>query len=113
MDYRIAVVDYTYLNHVEAEFLTAEDEVGSRADEILGNFFWRRKAAQARAFTEDTLRYFVLGNGNGVEIIEEEGDWVSGNVDPVAENDYELIYEEDGTVEKDELTEEEAESYLH
>lgn len=105
-------MEYSYLNHVETEFLEEEEHVGDEADRILKGFFQMRKGAQSRAFTGDSLRYFVLRDDEGVEIIEEDGDWESGEMDFSRGNDYELIYEENGMIRNEDLTEEEAEAYF-
>lgn len=109
---KIEGVDYSYLNHVESEFLDDEERIGETADQMLRDFFMRRKGAQSKAFTGDSLRYFVLRNGDGVEIIEEDGDWVTGEVDIDPVNDYERIYEENEKIKTEELEASEAEEYF-
>lgn len=49
------MVDYSYLNHIETEFLADEQEYGLEADKILSDFFKQRKGAQARAFMDESL----------------------------------------------------------
>lgn len=105
-------MDYSYLNHVESEFLDGEERIGETADEMLKDFFQRRKGAQSRAFIGNSLRYFVLRNGEGIEIIEEDGDWDPGEVELNPENDYERIYEENGKVRTEKVEATEAEEYF-
>jgi len=84
-------VNYSYLNHVEAEFLGDEEELGEEADRLLGSFFQGRVGVQSRACLEEELRYIVVPNGDGVEILEEDGEWNPGELEPQNGNEYELI----------------------
>lgn len=106
------MTEYSYLNHVETEFLGDEEVCGSEADRILSNFFKRRKGAQSRAFMDESLRYIIVPEGETVDIIEEEGEWEIGEVEPRSENVYELITEEDGRIKHEEIPATEAETYL-
>lgn len=106
-------MNYSYLNHVETEFLGDEEDLGEEADDILGDFFQPRAGVQSRAFIEDDLRYIILSNGEGVEILEEDGEWDSGELELHNGNEYELIYEENGKIRTEEVEAGEAQSYLH
>ncbi len=102
-------MSYTYLDHVNTEFLTDEEKVGEAADAMLRDFFQSRIATKSRAIQGDDLRYVVIENGEHPEIIEEEGEWQNGNYSVTDENEYERIYEENsGDVEKEEITASEA-----
>lgn len=105
-------VNYSYLNHVEAEFLGDEKELDEEADKVLSRFFQGRSGVQSRAFLEEDLRYIIVPNGEGVEILEEDGDWSPGEIEPQNGNDYELIYEENGRIRYEEVPASEAEAYL-
>ncbi|MFB6245267.1 MAG: hypothetical protein ABEJ03_02875 [Candidatus Nanohaloarchaea archaeon] len=105
--------DYSYLNHVDSEFLGEKEELGEEADRMLKEFFQPRKGTQYKAFIGDSLRYFIIPSGDGVEILEEEGEWEPGNVDIKQGNDYELIYEQEGKVRvEEEVSAAEAEAHL-
>jgi hypothetical protein len=108
----VTVADYSYLDHVETEFLGDEEVYGPEADSILAGFFRRRKGAQSRAFTEDSLRYIIVPDGGDMKIIEEEGEWDPGDVEPEPDNVYEIITEEDGRIRHEEVSAQEAEAYL-
>jgi endo-alpha-1,4-polygalactosaminidase (GH114 family) len=104
-------VNYSYLDHVEYEILGNEDEIGEEAEDIMKDFFQDQIPAWNRAISDDSLRYFIVKNGDGVEIIEEEGDWQEDELDTEG-NSYELIYEENGSIRSEEISAEEAEAYL-
>lgn len=106
-------MNYSYLNHVEAEFLGDEKELGEEADEVLSRFFQGRSGVQSRAFLDEDLRYIIVPNGEGVEILEEDGDWDPRELEPQDGNDYELIYEENGKIRTEEVEVGEVRAYLH
>lgn len=105
------VSHYSFLDHVEYKILDEGDGIGEEAEEIMKNFFQNRIPAWNRAISDDSLRYFVVENGDGVQIIEEEGYWQEDELN-MEGNSYELIYEEDGKIRSEEITAEEAEAHL-
>lgn len=105
--------NYSYLNHLKTEFLGDEEELKEVADDMLRDFFRSRAALQSRAFLEEDLRYIVLQKDEGVKILEEEGEWSSGEIELIDGNKYELIYEENGYVRSEEIGAGEAQEYLH
>ena len=105
-------MNYSYLNHVEAEVVSGEEKILEEAGRLLGEFFRGRVGVQSRAFIEEDLRYIFVSNGEEAEILEEEGNWKSGDLELSRENDYELIYQENGEVKIEEVEVGEAEAYL-
>ena len=105
-------MDYRYLNHVETEFLADEQEVGEKADKIIQEFFRGRTGTKSRAFVGEGLRYIITENSGNIQLLEEDGDWVSGELEVYEENDYELIHREQGMLMKEELEASEAEKYF-
>jgi len=103
---------YNYLKHVETEFVEEDEGLEVEAEEMLSEFFKHRKATQYRAFTEDDLRYIVVSRNDSIEIIEEEGDWQPGKIEINTGNNYELIYEDNGSVNSEEVEVERAETHL-
>lgn len=79
------------IKRVETEFVNCGEEVADEAEEILSEFFEKRKGTRYRAFTENDLRYLLVSNDGELEIIEEEGEWMEGSSEPDPDNDYELI----------------------
>lgn len=105
-------MSYTYLNHVETEFLAEEQEVGEEADRMIQEFFRDRVGTKSRAFVGEGLRYIITENSGNVQLLEEDGDWVSGELEAYESNDYELICREQGMLKTQEIEASEAEEYL-
>jgi len=54
----------------------------------------------------------VVSRNDSIEIIEEEGDWQPGKIEINTGNNYELIYEDNGSVNSEEVEVERAETHL-
>lgn len=105
-------MSYSYLNHVDTEFLADEEEIVEEADELIKGFFQGRTGTKSRAFVGEGLRYIVTEQGGDTEIVEEDGYWQEGVLEAREENDYELIYEEEGKMEAEEISASEAAEYF-
>lgn len=103
---------YSYLNHVEIEFLSDEEEMGEAADNIMKGFFHSRVGTKSRAFVGDGLRYIVTDQEGEPEILEEDGYWQEGVFEVYEDNDYELIYRENGKIKTEDISASEAAEYF-
>lgn len=105
-------MSYSYLDHVDREFLADEEDVGEEADELIKGFFNSRVGTKSRAFLGEGLRYIVTAQDGRAEIVEEDGEWTSGVFEACDTNDYERIYEEDGEIRTEEISASEAAEYF-
>lgn len=105
-------MSYSYLNHVETEFLADEEEIGEETEEVMQSFFQQWPGTKSKAFLEDGLRYVITEQDGDPEIIEEDGEWQYGVFEAHEENDYERIYKEDGEMEREEISASEAAEYF-
>lgn len=105
-------MSYSHLNHADTEFLADEEAIGEEAEDVMQSFFQKWPGTKSKAFLGDELRYIITEQQGDPEIIEEDGEWQYGIFEAREENDYELIYTEDGEMEREEISASEAAEYF-
>lgn len=105
-------MSYSYLKHIDSEFIADEEKTGEEAEGIMRRFFQKRTGTKSRAFVGEGLRYVITDQKSGLEILEEDGEWQKGVYESFEDNNYEIIYEEDNRVRSEEIDASEASYYF-